>query len=641
MADILLSVGVQTKGDLSEFRKGINELINSVNADPPKVRVGVEVSEKALATFRSQLSKIINGITLSNGAKISLKIAGIGEIGSTAENVTKSLKNISDAAEDAATATDKMSNSVSESSKKQDINAKKEAKAARERVSALKQAYTLLVKMQDVQTNWTKAATGSSRESYEQIGENITILQNSINDFNSGKTSLEDFKSKVVGLIGDFDKLYSNIRLTGRNTQSLGKHFSKLASKFSEWFGVSQAIMFAVRSIKQIVQNVIELDTSMTELKKVTDETDATYDRFLNTAVDRAKSVGASLSDVVSATADFARLGYGIDDASNLADAAIIYKNVGDGIDSINQAAESITSTMQVFGSETVSAMSIVDKFNEVGNNFAITSTGIGEALQRSAAAMSAAGNSLDETIALVAAANTIVQNPESVGTTLKTISMYLRAAKTEAEEAGESTDGMASSVSELRDEILSLTGGKVDIQSAEDEFKSTYQILQELSQVWGSLTDISQANILELIGGKRNANVVSALLENFSVAESALETSANAAGSALAENEKYLASIQGKISQFQASWQALSSEVVSSDLIGGIVDAGRVIVDSIGWIIDALGGFGIALTSIPVITFIKNLKPVSKAFDDIKLAALSTAGGSKSTLLTNTPAIS
>ena len=51
----------------------------------------------------------------------------------------------------------------------------------------------------------------------------------------------------------------------------------------------------------------------------------------------------------------------------------------------------------------------------------------------------------------------------------MKTISMYLRAAKTEAEEAGESTDGMANSVSELRSEILALTGNRVDIQIDED----------------------------------------------------------------------------------------------------------------------------------------------------------------------------
>lgn len=102
-------------------------------------------------------------------------------------------------------------------------------------------------------------------------------------------------------------------------------------------------------------------------------------------------------------------------------------------------------------------------------NNFAISSAGIGEAMQRSSSAMRAANNTIDETIALITAANTIIQNPESVGTTLRTISMYLRAAKTEAEEAGEATDGMAQSVSKLREEILTLTHNKVDIQIDKD----------------------------------------------------------------------------------------------------------------------------------------------------------------------------
>lgn len=119
---------------------------------------------------------------------------------------------------------------------------------------------------------------------------------------------------------------------------------------------------------------------------------------------------------------------------------------------------------------------------------------------------------------------------------------MYLRTAKSEAEDAGESTEGMVESVSKLRDELKNLTGGKVDILQADEQtFKSTYEILKELSQVWDSLTDISQANILEMIGGKRNSNVTSAIITNFSKAEEVLSVSANSAGSALAENEKYL----------------------------------------------------------------------------------------------------
>ena len=80
---------------------------------------------------------------------------------------------------------------------------------------------------------------------------------------------------------------------------------------------------------------------------------------------------------------------------------------------------------------------------------------------------------------------------------------MYLRASKTEAEAAGESTDGMADSVSKLREEIKSLTGNKVDIMADDNTYKSSLQILKELSQVWDQLTDVSQANILEKLAGK------------------------------------------------------------------------------------------------------------------------------------------
>lgn len=102
------------------------------------------------------------------------------------------------------------------------------------------------------------------------------------------------------------------------------------------------------------------------------------------------------------------------------------------GIDSVSQASESIISTMKAFGIEAEDAMGIVDKFNEVGNNFAISSTGIGEAMQRSASALYEAGNTIDESIALITGANSVIQNPEQVGTALKTLALRLRGTKTE-----------------------------------------------------------------------------------------------------------------------------------------------------------------------------------------------------------------
>jgi TP901 family phage tail tape measure protein len=119
--------------------------------------------------------------------------------------------------------------------------------------------------------------------------------------------------------------------------------------------------------LKQGVQYVREIDLALTELKKVTDETEETYDKFLETAAKTGAKLGSTISAVTEATATFAKLGYTIEQATEMAESAIVYKNVGDNIASTEDAADSIISTMKGFKLEATEAMRIVDRFNEVG----------------------------------------------------------------------------------------------------------------------------------------------------------------------------------------------------------------------------------------------------------------------------------
>lgn len=478
-----------------------------------------------------------------------------------------------------------------------------EAAAARSAEAANKEK---MVTINEVISAYKKVSTyidknpridGTELEQLKLMREQLLGVWNDSKNAADGMTSMS--KTDLRKLLSDFAALDTSITESGKKGNTLVGIISSAYKKFGGWMLVTRSLMVMVNNFKQMVTNVRALDAAMTELKKVTDETRATYTRFFNEAAVRAKSLGATLTDTITATADFARLGYSISEAAELADAALVYKNVGDGINDISEASESVISTMKAFGIEAANVMTIVDRFNEVGNRFAISSKGVGDALVRSASALAAAGNSLDESIALVTAANNVVQDPEKVGTTMKTVSMYLRAAKTEAEEAGESTEGMAESVSKLRKEILALTSGRVDIQLDENTFKSTYQILKELSKVWGDLTDITKANIMEMIGGKRNSNVVASLLNNFADAEAVLEVAMNSAGSALNENEKYLDSINGKVAQFQAAFEKLSASFVNSGLVKGVVDGGTAILETLTAIIDKLGSFPALISTI------------------------------------------
>ena len=432
-------------------------------------------------------------------------------------------------------------------------------------------------------------------------------------------TRLNNYAGDAKKATAELVRLENEAYACGYAQESLGQKISRVFKQKFGYLIMAAAAMKLRQGLQQIYKNVVDIDTAMTELKKVTDETASTYNKFLDGAADRAKRLGATLADTVTATADFARLGYSLDEASSLADSAIIYKNVGDGIDSINDASESVISTMKAFNVEATKSMNIVDKFNEVGNNFAISSKGVGDALLNSASALAAANNDLDQSIALVTAANTVVQDPTKVGTSLKTVSMYLRAAKSEAEDAGESTDGMAESVSKLQKEILTLTGNRVNIMVDPTTFKSTYEILKELSKVWNQLSDVSQANILEKIGGKRNANVVAAILNNFSVAEEALATSQKSAGSALAENAKYLDSINGKIATMQASFQKLSTNMLDSSVVKAFYSVITAVLDAINYVNDATGGL---VSNITLIT--AAVLGLVLAFNVLKASALS-----------------
>lgn len=404
-------------------------------------------------------------------------------------------------------------------------------------------------------------------------------------------------KTEATAAQQSFNQIVAQAKATGNVGKSLTGTFGGMITKLTSWYGATRVIMETVQQLKNMYHAVLDVDTAMVNLRKVSDDPASELDAYFDKAAENAKDLGASISDIISSTADFSRLGYTLKESEQLANIATLYKNVGDGID-IDTASSDIVSIMKAYGMEVDQAINIVDKLNEVGNNYAITSAGIGEALTRSGSSMEAAGNTLDETIALITAANSVVQDPVSLGTAFKTLSMRIRGAKTELEEMGEDTDGMVESTAKLQKEIKALTG--VDIMQDKNTFKSTYQILKELSEVWTDLTDIQQASVTELIAGKRQGNIISALMKNFDIAEEAVQTSLNSEGSAKEEQEEWKKGMQYHLDSMSATFQKFSNTVFSSDFFIGLIDSGNTflniltdIIDNFGTLQTLLLGFG------------------------------------------------
>lgn len=203
---------------------------------------------------------------------------------------------------------------------------------------------------------------------------------------------------------------------------------------------------------------------------------------------------------------------------------------------------------------------------------------------------------------------NTIVQDTDVVGTALKTVSLRLTSTSAELREMGEETEYACETLSDYRNLVLGLTDNKVDIIGSDGEYKSTYQMLKEISEVWEDMNSMEQSSLMKSLFGARQANIGASILENFDVAQSALETSLGSEGSALKEQEEYSKSLQYALDQLKATAQEFSNTTFTPDFLIGLTNAGKGFLEVLTSIVEVGGGIPLLLGTIGVSKIFKNL---------------------------------
>ena len=397
--------------------------------------------------------------------------------------------------------------------------------------------------------------------------------------------------------------------------------------ELSQYMSGISLIMKAWNSIQNGINIVRELDTALTEMRKVSDETVTSLERFQKESFDIANSVGATATTIQNSTASWMRLGESMEDAAESARVANVLLNVSE-FDSIDAATDSLVSMSQAY--KELDKIDIVDKLNNVGNNFAISTDGLASALQKSASALKTAGNDMNEAIALTTAGNAIAQDPDSVGAGLRTISLRLvgtKEAKEELESLGEEADDVITTTSKLRDTILSATkaatadGKGFDIIDDNGNYKSTYEIMQGLADIYDEIVakdkELGTNNLnllLETIAGKNRSNIAASILQSPDVLRDAFESAKDSAGSAQEELEKYLDSIDGKITKLKNNVQEFWATFLDTDVIKGITDTLSGIIQGITWITENIGSVGTVTTAALSVFAIKNSGGRAKA---------------------------
>ena len=305
----------------------------------------------------------------------------------------------------------------------------------------------------------------------EIVAKTFEDIQISFNDFQVAVEKSGNSGKNLISMVGD--------RIKGLNAQFI--------AQFLSWQDF-------IRYAQEGISVVRELNTALTEMRKVSSESVQTLKDYQVTTFSIADAVGTTAKQIQNSTADWMRLGENINEASESAKVANVLLNVSE-FEGIDEATESLVSMSQAY--KDLDKMDIVDVLNNIGNNYSISTDGLATALQNSASALVTANNDLNEAVALTTAGNAITQDPSSVGAGLRTISLRLvgtSSAKDELEELGEETDGVITTVSKLRETIMSATaaatadGKGFDILDSNGNYKSTYEIMQGLADLYDDI---------------------------------------------------------------------------------------------------------------------------------------------------------
>ena len=427
-------------------------------------------------------------------------------------------------------------------------------------------------------------------------------------------------KIKLSDLSNSVKSLGTQTSEANQNTKSFSQTMSGLFKRAAGWVSLTMAIRLFAREIKKGVAMVKEIDTAMVELKKVTNETDEAYVKFVDTAFKMGAALGRTGTEAISATADFARMGFEMDKAAGLAREALLMLNVGDGIENIDDATSAMIATLRGFGAtgdESVATAGIInDAFNEVANNFAIDTGSIASSTKRISAVMNEAGNDVYQTTGLITGAFEVIQNSEKVSSGLNIITQRLQAVK---KVGGQLVPTLAPAFDSIGMSILDQN----------NEMKSTYDILQELSAIYPTLTSQQQKYISEAMSGKRQSVVLKAIMSNWENVEAATESATNSLGSSAAENAVYLDSIEGKMQIFTSSMQEFWATAIETDTVKNFVDMGTSFVGTATAIMDSVGGLELVLLSlIPIIgiKFVSSMTLANKAVEGFEKMSLGQA---------------
>ena len=594
-------------GDGTEVRKVTNNIEKTINQLATAYR---QVDNEITRLIKSR-DKLEASGDYKTVQVLDKQISSWKEMQQGIENATKSAKVYDQVIEKVQNSISKNKNSIDINKSQLEVNIEVNNEKALKKFEEFKTK--ALSNLQELERKY------EGTDLFDEAVKNADELRKTINQLGD---SLDTTKRiDLSNLSSEFRNINQAITQTKRDMNDLNKNlksgfFSNFGEEFTSnlmSFTAGELLADSIRSVASSLKDlVLEYDTAMANLKKVANPADimneSQLDAIKDKAVSIAKDVGMASQDVIQAISDTIQTGgYGMEEATKIAEQTMMLANVAEMTQ--EAASEGVVTMLSAFKLDPLKEIPVVvdgvtkstneltnamDKINYVGNNFAISSDGILTAITSGANVLAEYGVSMDDTVAMIASANTTLQDSSRVGNGLKTIAINLAGIKANASNGTLELNKTAKALKEI---------AGIDVFENEEtgELKNMPQLIDEIASKWSSFTEEQRAGLSEGIAGKEQAAVFQSLMSNYDTMKQVQQELNEGMhfGSALAENEQYVDSLKGKLNKLKEVWVGIFNKVFDSNSAKGLLDVLISVSEAIDKVVGSLDEMGILLPSI------------------------------------------
>lgn len=426
-----------------------------------------------------------------------------------------------------------------------------------------------LVKADDLQT-WLKQNSKAAKLFGSEIQHMVEQLR-SVDDM-----TLPQFQK----LEAQFGSIQAQALALGKT----GLTFSDtLKQGFSSLFSPGAVLSQGLKALRGMTTQVTSLEAAQARLAQASGIQAQKLAFVTEQAFALGETLGKTGVQILDTVSAFQQAGFPLADSLAMAESVSLLSNLSGGLLDTSQAAGLLLSVLQDFQMSGADSLTVADKLAAVSTRSGVGFSLLAQGLEQVSGVLGQSGTTLDQTLGLLAGGYARLGNMEQAAEGLLLIQQRLL----DLDAVGEPGDGLSSQLQKAFGEI------GVSVTRADGGLRSLYDIVTDYGAVFPSLTAEQKQFFGELAAGTEQLSVWNALTEQISAVEQAAAQSRNSLGSASAENQKYLSSITGKASEFDAAFQRLSQTLLSSELITFFMDLGTAGVKAMDSLVSAITPLG------------------------------------------------